>query len=262
LHNWVHNLIFLDRLRKLQLANILAIDTSTAWCSVALSLDGQPLMHKHEQVSAGASQLVLPWIDEMLASAQAQLRDLDGIAVGIGPGAFTGVRLAVAVAQGLATASDLPIIPVVTLDAIAAQLASSDQLMSNHVKRFAIAVDARMDEIYWAHYETPNATDCLPQRVGQIHLSKPEGLDLTNIQFLAGNALSAYDSRLFSISSEFLPESSLDREIQLNSMGILKCAQQMLIDGRQCHVSELEPLYVRDKVAFTTSERQELFKDE
>jgi len=77
-------------------ANILAIDTSSAWCSVALSLDDQLPVLRHEAVSAGASQLLLPWIETLLSNAKIKLKDLDAIAVGIGPGAFTGVRLGVA----------------------------------------------------------------------------------------------------------------------------------------------------------------------
>jgi tRNA threonylcarbamoyladenosine biosynthesis protein TsaB len=83
-------------------ANILAIDTSSAWCSVALSLDDQAPVLRHEAVSAGASQLLLPWIEDLLSNAKIALKDLDAIAIDIGPGAFTGVRLGVAAVQGLA----------------------------------------------------------------------------------------------------------------------------------------------------------------
>ncbi len=84
------------------MANILAIDTSSAWCSVALSLEGQAVQFRHETVTAGASQLLLPWIESLLSDAKSSLKDLDAIAVCIGPGAFTGVRLGVAAVQGLA----------------------------------------------------------------------------------------------------------------------------------------------------------------
>jgi len=97
---------------------ILAIDTSTSWCSVALSFDGQ-IKHRHELIGAGASQHLLPWINELLHSVSAQYQDLDTIAVGIGPGAFSGVRLSVAIAQGLAVGAKRPVIPVASLDAMA-----------------------------------------------------------------------------------------------------------------------------------------------
>jgi len=97
------------------LTRILAIDTSSAWCSVALSLSDTAPLVRHQKVSAGASQLLLPWIEELLRQASSELASLDAIAVGIGPGAFTGVRLGVAVVQGLATAAKLPILPVAVL---------------------------------------------------------------------------------------------------------------------------------------------------
>jgi tRNA threonylcarbamoyladenosine biosynthesis protein TsaB len=241
-------------------ANILAIDTSSAWCSVALSLDGQTPAFRHELVSAGASQLILPWVEELLKASDTPLKSLDAIAVGIGPGAFTGVRLAVATAQGLAISNALAIIPVISLDAIAAQLTITNAFKSLAPKNFVVAIDARMDEIYWAKYEMQAPDKLLPKRVGDIHLSKPEEIDLSTIQFLAGSALNAYSARLFANAAEPLAEAALDRDIQVSAMGLLLCAQQMLRDGQQCHVRDLEPLYVRDKVALTTQERQEALK--
>ena len=82
------------------MTRILAIDTSTAWCSVALSLGDKSPILRHELVSAGASQLLLPLVEKLLEEANIRLNELDAIAVGIGPGAFTGVRLGVAVVQG------------------------------------------------------------------------------------------------------------------------------------------------------------------
>jgi len=231
----------------------LAIDTSTAWCSVALSLGDQAPLLRHELVSAGASQLVLPWVDSLLQQANLKLSDLDAIAVGIGPGAFTGVRLGVAAVQGLAISCDLPVLPVSSLDAIAAQLVKENSFKKAIPKYFAIAIDARMDEIYWAKYESPRQQQDLAKRIGNIHLSKPEELDLTDIQFLAGSALDVYGDRLFANTK--IPSSALDAQIHLTALGVLDCAVRMFKEGRQIQVRELEPLYVRDKVALTTQER-------
>ena len=136
------------------MANILAIDTSSSWCSVALSLDDQAPTLRHEAVSAGASQLLLPWIESLLGNANFALKDLNAIAVGIGPGAFTGVRLAVAAVQGLAIANNLPVISVCSLDAIASQLVKTSAFQQKNSKHFVIAIDARMEEVYWARYQT------------------------------------------------------------------------------------------------------------
>ena len=237
---------------------ILAIDTSTTWCSVALSLGNQTPILRHELVSAGASQLLLPCVKTLLEQANIQLNELDAIAVGIGPGAFTGVRLGVAAVQGLAISCDLPILPVTSLDAIAAQLLKTNHFEHAKPNHFVIAIDARMDEIYWAKYESPRQQQDLAKRIGKIHLSKPEELDLTDIQFLAGSALDVYGDRLFANTK--LPSSALDAQIHLTALGVLDCAVQMFKEGRQIQVRELEPLYVRDKVALTTQERLEALK--
>jgi len=109
----------------------LAIDTSSAWCSVALSLGESDPISRHQPVAAGASQLLLPWIEEMLQASNLTMTDLDAIAIGIGPGAFTGVRLGVAAVQGLALAANLPVIPITSLDAIATLGLSLRSLLAN-----------------------------------------------------------------------------------------------------------------------------------
>ena len=240
------------------MTRILAIDTSTAWCSVALSIGDQAPILRHELVSAGASQLLLPWVETLLEQANIKLNELDAIAVGIGPGAFTGVRLGVAAVQGLAISCDLPILPVASLDAIAAQLIKTQAFDLARPRNFVIAIDARMDEIYWAQYESPIQKQDLAKRIGDIHLSKPEELDLTDIQFLAGSALEVYGERLFAKAT--LPSAALDAQIHLTALGVLDCAKIGLKEGQQIHVRELEPLYVRDKVALTTQERLEALK--
>ena len=237
------------------MTRILAIDTSSAWCSVVLSLsDATPLV-RHQKVSAGASQLILPWIEELLHQASSKLASLDVIAVGIGPGAFTGVRLGVAVVQGLATAAKLPVLPVASLDAVASQLVLKPAFISSGAKSFVIAIDARMGEVYWAKYQTvPNQ---LPQRQGEIHLTSPELVELKNIEYLAGSAISEFGDRLLcSIQTPF-SSSQLDPDISIDAQGVLACAHDMWRKGLQQDIHLLEPLYIRNKVALTSAERSE-----
>lgn len=242
------------------MTRILAIDTSSAWCSVALSLDDNEPLFRHEPVSAGASQLLLPWIEEILINADISLHDLDAIAIGVGPGAFTGIRLGLAVAQGLAISSRLPVLPVASLDAIASQLVLSSQFKSSHASIFAVAVDARMDEIYWAKYQTTALG--LPSRLGNIQLTKPDKLDLSGVQFLAGSAINEYGERLFTSNSSKLSTPFLDKNIGISALGVLDYGKKDLLDGKQIDISDLEPLYVRNKVALTTEERSILYKAE
>lgn len=239
------------------MTRILAIDTSSAWCSVALSLgDAEPIF-RHRQVAAGASQLLLPWVDEMLLEARLALTELDAIAIGIGPGAFTGVRLGVAVVQGLAVAADLPVIPVASLDAIALQLANDLSFQKIKPNHFAVAIDARMDEIYWAKYQC-DLHDHPPQRLGDIHLDGPESIDLEGMQYLAGNAINAYGSRLF--GQHQLSADRLNPEISISALGVLDYAKLQYHRDELCSAHSLEPLYIRNKVAFTTEEREQAFK--
>jgi tRNA threonylcarbamoyladenosine biosynthesis protein TsaB len=244
-------------LNEFALTHILAIDTSSAWCSVALSLPGTTPELRHELVSSGASQLLLPWVEDLLLAANLQLKNLDAIAIGIGPGAFTGVRLGVAAVQGLAISANLPVIPVASLDAIAVQASKTMQFQKIAPKFFVIAIDARMDEIYWAKYQSPDSRFELPTRCGDIHLSKPEDIELEDIHYLGGSAIKAYGERLF--THHALSSEALDADISISALGILECAQKAFQNKQQCNVRELAPLYVRDKVALTTNEREIAF---
>ena len=224
---------------------------------MALSLpDAAPLV-RHQKVSAGASQLLLPWVEELLSEASIELASLDAIAIGNGPGAFTGVRLGVAAVQGLAIAARLPVLPVASLDAIASQLIKTPAFISSGAKSFVIAVDARMEETYWASYRV--MTNQLPQRQGDIHLTAPEGIELENIEFLAGSAIAEFGNRVFVSVSQPFPGSHLDSAIGVNALGVLAYAEEMWGKGLQQDVHLLEPLYIRNKVALTTAERSQQY---
>jgi tRNA threonylcarbamoyladenosine biosynthesis protein TsaB len=235
---------------------ILAIDSSSAWCSVALGIDDQEPLLLHEKLSAGASQHLLPWIENLLKKAQIDLQSLDAIAVGVGPGAFTGVRLGVAVVQGLAIAANLPVLPIVSLDGIAAQLVQKPQFSAAKPSRFMVAVDARMDEVYWAHYQITALG--LPVRLGDVSVSSPDDVPLDGIQFIAGNAIREFGNRLLSHSGQPFSADQLDADIGISAIGILTCGQISWAKGLAQDIHLLEPLYVRNKVAFTAQERKQV----
>ena len=121
---------------------ILAFDTSTEYCSVALDLDGDRLC-RDVLAERRHSELLLPMIHTVLAEAGLQLSDLDALAFGAGPGSFTGLRIACGVAQGLTLVTGLPVAGISTLEAIAQQ---------NTCDKIVVAIDARMSEIYHAAY--------------------------------------------------------------------------------------------------------------
>ena len=118
--------------------HLLAIETSTEACSVALWIDGD-VRERHEVAPRRHTQLALPWAEELMAEAGIARARLDAIAVGRGPGAFTGVRLGIALAQGIALALDRPLLPVSTLAVLA---------MQGRTPAIVAAIDARMGEIY------------------------------------------------------------------------------------------------------------------
>src|SRR5690606_2310758 len=122
---------------------LLAFETATEACSVAVLADGR-VLERFEVAPRRHAELALPWAEALLAEAGLSRSQLDAIAVGRGPGAFTGVRLGVGLAQGVALALDLPVVPVSTLAALAARAPDG---------RVVAAIDARMGEVYLGRYE-------------------------------------------------------------------------------------------------------------
>src|SRR5208282_3002390 len=153
---------------------ILALDASTDVCTVAVG-DGVSWGHRVENAGQRHSELLLPMVRELLGEARLELRDLDGIAFGVGPGSFTGLRIACGVTQGLALGANLPVIGVVTLEA----MAETARRQSGRTRVIA-ALDARMHEVYFAAYEHDGAR-WLPRLApgvaapGEVPLPEGEG---------------------------------------------------------------------------------------
>ena len=150
---------------------ILALDTATENCSVALWVDGQ-LTVREQLLERGHAEQILPMLDELLAASGVSLGQLAAVAFGRGPGAFTGVRLAASVAQGLAFGAQLPVVPVSDLAALAERVLSENA----GTRRVIVCTDARMGEVYWGCFERGDsglAAAATPERV-----SRPEAVRL------------------------------------------------------------------------------------
>ena len=130
------------------MTRLLALDTSTEACSVGLWVNGAVGEERYELAERSHTQRLLPMVASVLQSAGLKLTDLDGLACTRGPGSFTGIRVGVSAAQGLAFAADLPVVPLSTLEVLAWQGAQA----APGNNRWQVVMDARMGEVYYAAY--------------------------------------------------------------------------------------------------------------
>lgn len=232
---------------------LLALETATEACSVALYLDGE-VLERHELAPRRHAELALPWIEELLARAGLAKSQLDAIACGRGPGSFTGVRLAVAMAQGLALALDRPAIGVSTLEALAlpAMHALDAEDAAAHTGVLA-AIDARMAEVYLADYrrDGPDAwrrqgeeAVIAPGRVSLVDASQRIGV---GTGFAAENAalVERLGACLVRVDPHALPHAG----------DVARLAVSALARGEGVAAEQLQPAYLRNKVALTLAEQ-------
>lgn len=224
---------------------LLAIDTATEACSAALWTESGTT-GRFAEVGRGHAESILVMVDELLTAAGLELTALDAIAASVGPGAFTGVRISVSVAQGLAFGAGLPVVPVSTLEALALQAAAGK------AAQVIACLDARMGEVYWGTFTVdragavtpleparvgPPATVVLPfagefNGIGRGFAAHPELAGIRGVVLSAGAARALPDAR------------------DIARLGALRFAAGAAIDP-----AVLVPLYVRDKVALTQAER-------
>ena len=224
---------------------LLAFDTATEHMSIALAVGGRVFAHD----SAGgalASARLLPALMALLEEARVTLKELDAIAFGRGPGAFTGLRTACSVAQGLALGANKPVLPIDSLLAVAEDARGSDT-----ESRVWVTVDARMDEIYAAQYSHHAAQW---QVLDAPRLITPAALNerwrAEPPQRVAGNALPVFADRLQPGAALLFPQ-ALPR-----ATSMLLLARALWLQGGAVDAALALPLYLRDKVAQTTLERE------
>lgn len=223
---------------------LLALDTSTEACSVALQYEGHKLT-LDEVCPQQHSKRILPMVQQVLAESGLGLNQLDGIVFGRGPGSFTGVRIGVGVTQGLAFGADLPVFGVSTLQAMAQAAVRLHQ-----AKQVIAAIDARMAEVYLALYQ--QGADGLMQPVCEELARKPADLPPLT---LAGD-IWAVGTGLVTYRDAFLQWAS-DTQLVISDQVLLPSAQDMLTlaipawQQQRFVAAELaEPVYVRDEVTW------------
>ncbi len=221
------------------MARLLAFDTSTETLSIAVR-HGDALFEHNGVGGALSSATLIPLVMQLLAQAGLRLDQLDAIAFGRGPGSFTGLRTACAVAQGFGFGAGVPLLPIDTLHAVAEEA---------HARfgapRLVAVLDARMDQLYTAHYAFDGSA-VTPENAESRVLS-PEAVDVPAGWVLAGNAFVAYGDRL--------PADTVRHAVLPTAAALLRLAPTLLTQGRAVKPAEAWPLYVRDKVAQTTDER-------
>jgi tRNA threonylcarbamoyladenosine biosynthesis protein TsaB len=234
---------------------ILAIDTATERCSAALLIDGQVRV-REALLERGHAEHILPMVDALLREARLPLRELSAVAFGRGPGAFTGVRLAASVTQGLAYGAALPVVPVSDLRAIA------ERVLKEHsaLDQVLVCTDARMREVYWAWFERGPAGYALG--VGEEHVGAVAEIAVPHrpgqatgqvARFAAaGSGFAAYpelrarvEARATLILESFLPHA---REVA--TLAAVEVAA-----GRVLPAEQALPQYLRDDVTHTPHAR-------
>ena len=216
---------------------ILAIETATSSCSVAL-LSSDQVLSRSEIGNNIHSQVILSMVQSILLEASIEVGTVDAVAVGQGPGSFTGLRIGIGVAQGLAYGAECPMIGVSSLDALAMQSTLDGPILAG--------IDARMGEIYWAEY-VKNGDDL--QRLGEIGLNLPidiQSNSATNY-ILVGNAWSEYKSLL---SRKLLETTNhLEQIIYPSAKALLTLALSKYLDREWVSAIDFTPEYVRNNVA-------------
>lgn len=234
--------------------NLLAFELSTEACSVALWVDGD-VRERHEIAPRRHAELALPWAEALLAEAGIAKSQLDAIAVGRGPGAFTGVRLGVAVAQGIALALDRPAVPVSTLAALAMR---SLELGAGEGEGVLAAIDARMNEVYVAGYRLTLEHGVLrPMPLSAEQVLPPDAVPLPDdggAWFGVGTGFGA----LGGVLSARLPSDwrAIDAEALPHAADVVRLAHAELLRGEAVAPELLEPAYLRNQVALTLVEQQ------
>ncbi len=228
--------------------NLLALETSTESCSVAL-VHGDSLIARSELAPRRHAELVLPMADALLAEAGLGRRALDAIAVGRGPGAFTGVRLGISLAQGMALALDRPVITVSSLAALALEAPEDDGDAA-----ILAVIDARMGEVYAASYRRDGLGGLEPLDEERVTTADALVLPDAAAWRVVGSGWATYGEaiagrlggqRLLSAGAAHYPQAA-----HVARLAVRESAQGHLLPPEQAL-----PVYLRDKVALTLAEQ-------
>ena len=230
---------------------ILAIDTATENCSAALLLD-ERVLQREQLLERGHAEAILPMVEELLTEGGVRLSMLSAIAFGRGPGAFTGVRLAASVSQGLAFGASLKVVPVSDLQALAQRALDT----AGASERVLVCTDARMHEVYWGCFE--RTADGLARASGEEHVTRPAEVKIPPAWRAppgaapgplvgVGSGFAAYPRLAEQLELDIVLEGLLPRAVE-----IARLATAEVDAGRIFEPEQALPVYLRDDVTHVT----------
>lgn len=226
------------------MALILNIDTSTAVCSVALAKDGKTIALKENNEGLNHSVLLGTYVDEILQENNLTVASLDAVAVSMGPGSYTGLRIGVSLAKGLCFGGAKPLIAIPTLQALA--LSVADDLQEEAL--YCPMIDARRMEVYTAFYDRSNHT-IIDTKAEIIHEDSFAELLAANIIYFFGNGSDKVKDTLTSPHARFISG------IETSARHLAPLAEQAWQNRQFADVAYFEPFYLKDFVATTPKKK-------
>ncbi len=227
----------------------LALDAATEACSVALITD-DGVFGEFKEVGRGHADEILAMVERTLAAAGIMLSQLDTLIAGIGPGSFTGVRISVSVAQGLAFGAGLPVVAVSSLEALAEK--ALRDLARDAPQQVLACLDARMGEVYWGCFSADAVQGLIARSAPAVGAAASVRVPFVDGFYGIGRGLAAYRTLESLPGIQLLPGSAdaLPDAHDMLELGTIRFRAGAALDP-----AELAPLYLRDKVAFTEMER-------
>ena len=220
--------------------NLLSLDTSSAACSVCLQIAHQEYS-SHLIEPKSHTNTLLPTIQKLLENSGAVINDLDAIILGVGPGSFVGTRIAAAVAQGIAFAGEINLIPISSMEAIA-----YEAMQKNNLENIIVVQDARMDEIFIGKYQLDNQKNLKTSTPIQLQSKFDKIIDNDLEIAVTGNASNSY---LEALNGRFKIRPIKENIIYPNASFLLKLGKKYYSDDLSIKPEELTIDYIRNKVA-------------
>lgn len=222
------------------MTTILALETSAAACSVALSINSI-VTEQMTPTQRGQSQVLLPMVDALLTDANLSLTDIDALALSIGPGSFTGLRVAMSVVQGLAISSNIPVIPISSL-----QVLAQTAYRERGIKKALVCVNAYMGELYWGEYAL--------QQDSMIAIAKEQLLKPENVVLPDDLASYAGVGSGWLLESISVPESFIiDTDILPHAQDVAALAVLEFKQGKALSIDDISPVYLRQQDAWKSA---------